>query len=109
MSALINLLTMLVTTAAGEYFVLRLWQRRRSLRFCIILVGFVSGIFWAAFSWTFFLIAASGRPQHDPPNVGSGLDWTILAFVIWALFLSGVALIPAGLTAFIYRRFRSEL
>src|ERR1700690_4031105 len=108
MSILLNLLTMLVVTAAVEYCVLRRCHHRHSLKFCILIVAILSGVFWAAFLWTFALIAASGRPAHDPPTIGSGLDWAILFFVIAVLLFSGVALIPAGITAIIYRRFRSQ-
>jgi hypothetical protein len=103
MSALINLITMLITTAAAEVCVLRLCYPRRGLKYCIILVGVFSGIFWAAFSWTFCLVESSGVPVNNPPNVGSGADFATIFFVIWAVILIGAALIPAGVTAFIYQ------
>jgi hypothetical protein len=112
MSASLTILTMLVITALVELCVLRVLRRRRSLAFCITLVAAVSGVFWAAFLFA-YLDAAHGpflpRPANIPPPVGSGASWAIVMFLIHALIISIVALIPAGLTAMIYRRFRSEL
>jgi len=109
MNALLYLLTIFVLTATIEFFVLRHWYPCRSLAFCIIVVGILSGIFWAAFSWTTFEMEtgpANPRPVNEPPLVGSGLSWAVLLFVIWTLILSGVTLISASLVAIIYRRFR---
>ena len=112
MSASLNILTMLVVTALVELCVLRAWSRRRGLAFCVTLVASVSGIVWAAFLFA-YLDAAHGpflpRPANTQPPVGSGASWAIVMFLIHALIISIVALIPAGLTAMIYRRFRSEL
>jgi hypothetical protein len=51
----------------------------------------------------------SWKAASEPPL--SGTDYLALSFffVVWVLILSIVALIPTGLTALIYRRFRSEL
>jgi hypothetical protein len=112
MSASFNILTMLVITALFELCVLRVWSRRRSFSFCVLLVAAASGIFWAAFYFT-YLEAAHGpslpRPANTPPPLGSGYDWMVVMFLIHAAIMGAVALIPAGFTAMIYRRFRSQL
>ena len=109
MSALLYLLTMLASTAAVEFCVLRRWYHRRSLAVCVFGAAIPSGIIWTLLSWTFAWIGSRAKAAGEPPLTGS--DYFTLAgfFVIWTLILSGVALLPAGLTAFIYRRFRSEL
>ena len=112
MSASLNILTMLVITVLVELCVLRIWSRRRGLAFCVTFVAAVSGVFWAAFLFAYLDAAHSPflpRPANTPPPVGSGASWAIVMFLIHALIISVVALIPAGLTAMIYRRFRSEL
>ena len=112
MSASLNILTMLVVTALVELCVLRVWSRRRGLAFCVTFVAVVSGILWAAFLFA-YLDAAHGpflpRPANTPPPVGSGASWAIVMFLIHAMIISVLALIPTGLTAMIYRRFRSVL
>jgi hypothetical protein len=112
MSASFNILTMLAITALVELCVLRVWSRRRGLAFCIVLVAWSSGVFWAAVYFS-YLEAAHGptipRPANTPEPVGSGASWQIVMFLIHAAIIGMVTLIPAGLTAFIYRRFRSVL
>jgi hypothetical protein len=111
MSAPFNILTMLAITALVELCVLRTWSQRRSSAFCVILVAALSGVFWTTFLFG-CLDAAHGptlsRPANTPP-VGSGASWTIVMFMIYAVIIGMTALVPAGLTAFIYRRFRSKL
>ena len=103
---------MLVITALVELCVLRIWSRRQGLAFCVTLVAVLSGVFWTAFLFA-YLEAAHGptlpRPANTLPPVGSGVSWEIVMFLIHAVIIGVVAVIPAGLTAFIYRRFRSEL
>ena len=111
MSTSLNILTMLVITALVELCVLRVWSRRRGLAFCVTFVAAVSGIFWAAFLFAYDAAHSPflPRPANTQPPVGSGASWAIVMFLIYALIISVVALIPAGLTAMIYRRFRSVL
>ena len=112
MNASLNILTMLTITALAELCVLRIFGQRHSLSFCIYSVAAISGIFWAAF-FVAYLEVAHGpslpRPASTPPPVGSGYDWTIVMFLIHAVIIGVVALVPAGFTAIIYRRFRSQL
>jgi len=102
---------MLAITILAELWVLRLRSRRRSLAFCVFLVAAASGIFWAAF-YFIYLEAAHGpslpRPANTPSPVGSGYGWTVVMFLIHAAIFGAVALIPAGFTAVIYRRFRKS-
>jgi hypothetical protein len=103
---------MFVITTLVELCALRLWSRRRGFAFCVTVVAAVSGIFWTGFFFT-YLEAAHGpslpRPANTPPPLGSGYDWMVVMFLIYAVIIGAVALIPAGLTAMIYRRFRSKL
>lgn len=111
MNATLNILTMFAVTALAELCVLRVWSQRRSFLFCVFLVAVASGIFWSAFYFT-CLEAAHGpslpRPANTPPPIGSGYDWMLVMFLVHAAILGAVAAIPAGFTAMIYRRFRSQ-
>ena len=102
---------MLALTALIELCALRLWSRRRGFAFCVTVVAAVSGICWAAFYFT-YLEAAHGsslpKPINTPPPVGSGDSWAIVMFLIYTLIFSVVALIPAGVTAFIYDIFKGD-
>ena len=112
MSASLKILAMLAITALIALCALRIWSRRRNLAFCVTFVAAVSGVFWAAFLFAYLDVAHGPflpRPANTPPPVGSGASWAVVMFLIHALIISVVALIPAGLTAMIYRRFRSEL
>src|ERR1019366_9913520 len=107
MSASLNILAMLAITALIELCALRIWSRRRNLAFCVTFVAAVSGVFWAAFLFAYLDVAHGPflpRPANTPPPVGSGASWAVVMFLIHALIISVVALIPAGLTAMIYRR-----
>ena len=112
MSASFNILAMSVFTALVELCVLRVWCRHRGMTFCVTLVAAMSGLLWAAFLFA-YLDAAHGpfiaRPSNITLPVGSGESWEIVMFLICALIVSVFALIPAGLTALIYRIFRREL
>ena len=109
MSALLYLLTMFAAIAAVEFCVLRRWFGRRSLAVCIFSVAIPSGVFWTAVTWTFTAIGVSWKAASEPPLTGTDYLALSFFFVVWVLILSIVALIPTGLTALIYRRFRSEL
>ena len=109
MSALLYLLTMFAATAAVEFCVLRRWFGRRSLAACVFSVAIPSGFVWTAFSWALTAIGLSWKATSEPPLTGTDYFGLSFFFVVWVLILSVAALIPAGLTAMIYRRFRSEL
>ena len=102
---------MLVITALVELCVVRIWSRRRGFVFCITLVAAFSGVFWAAFYFA-YLDAAHGptlpRPENTPPPVGSGDSWAIVMFLVYALIFGVIALIPAGITAFVYDIFKRD-
>ena len=109
MSALLYLLTMFASIAAVEFCVLRRCFGRRSLAVCVFSVAIPSGIFWTAVTWMLTAIGVSWKAASEPSLTGANYFGLSFFFVVWVLILSIVALIPAGLTAMIYRRFRSEL
>src|SRR5260221_1380265 len=108
MNALLYLLAVFVSTAAVELCVLRRWYHRRRMGVCIILVAVFSGILWTALSWTLAWIGVSWKAASEPPLTSSDHFLFVVFFVVWTLILSGVAFVPAGLMAIIYRRFRSQ-
>jgi hypothetical protein len=111
MGALLTILTLFTITALIEFCVLHVWSQRRGLVFCITLVAAFSGIFWAAFLFTYLEATHAtdlSRPVNTSPPVGSGDFWAIVMFLIYALIISVAALIPAGITAFLYKKFRRE-
>jgi hypothetical protein len=108
MSALLYLLAIFASTAAVEFCVLRRWFGRRSLAVCIFGGAIPSGIFWGVAMVISIWIGVSAKAEAPPTPSEIVLDFGF-GSILWVLIMSVVALIPAGLTAMIYRRFRSEL
>jgi hypothetical protein len=108
MSPLLLLLSIFALTAAVEFFVLRRWFGRRSLVMCVFGVAIPSGIFWAALTWVLVWIQF---PNMDSEGGLTGRDFFMLVgfFIVWGIIFSGISLVPAGLTAIIYRRLRSRI
>jgi hypothetical protein len=107
MSTLLYWFTLFASTAVLEFCVLRRWFDRRSLGTCILGGAFSSGIFWGVFTMIFIWIGVNAKAEA-PPTLSEVIDFGFCS-IFWALIMSVVALIPAGLTAMIYRRFWSEL
>jgi hypothetical protein len=108
MSALLYLLAIFTSTVAVEFFVLRRWFGRRSLAACIFGGAIPSGVFWGVAMVIYIWISVSAKAAAPPTFSEIFMDFGF-GSILWALIMSVVALIPAGLTAMIYRRFRSEL
>ena len=110
MSALLYIFTLLVTSALVEFLLLRRWYPRRSLPFCIILGGAFGGVVWSIYSWMLYWTMASPYTKHatDHPQT-LGVAGGIAIYVVTTWIFCGVALIPASLTAIIYRRCRGKL
>ena len=108
MSALLYLLTMFVSIAVAEFFVLRRWFGRRSMAVCVFGVAIPGGVFWTVLSWISAWLGSRVKAASEPPLAGTDYFALVFFFVVWILILSGIALVPAGLTAVIYRRFRSQ-
>ena len=109
MSALLYWLTMFALIAAVEFCVLRRWFGRKSLAACVFYVAIPGGIFWTAFAWALIGIGVSWKAASEPPLTGMDYFGLSFFFVVWVFILSGVALVPAGLTALIYRKFKEGL
>jgi len=108
MNALLYLLTILASIAVAEFLVLRRCFGRWSLATCIFGVAISGGVFWTVLSW---LLARFGsKVEAVTKGVMNGSDYIAAGFffVVWVLILSSIALIPAGLTAMIYKRFRNQ-
>jgi uncharacterized BrkB/YihY/UPF0761 family membrane protein len=110
MSTLVYFTVAFILVIVVELCFLLLW-RRRGLAACIMLGALVSGILWTIISWTFSYIGTLSDvdAMREPPLAIADYFVYGFFFVVWVLISSGIALVPAGLTAFIYRRFRSEL
>lgn len=111
MSTPFNILTLFAVTALVEMCVLRAWSKRRGYLFCVMLVAAISGILWTVFYFNYLEVAngpSLPRPANTTPNVGSGDDWMIVMFFIYAVIIGAVAMIPAGITALIYGLFRKD-
>jgi hypothetical protein len=108
MSALFYWFALFASTAALELFVLRRWYSRRSLGACILGGAFSSGVCWGVFTVIYIWIGVSAKAEAPPTLSEVFIDFGF-GSLLWAVIMSVVALIPAGLTAMIYRRFRSEL
>src|SRR5450631_132707 len=108
MDAQLKIFTMFFIASVVEYLVLRRCYPRRSLLFCVFSVALAVGFLGSAFSYAMVEFRASpfhpGPPNEMPPVYS---DKYVLYF-IFGWILTGVAMLPAGLTAFIYRRFKSQ-
>jgi uncharacterized membrane protein len=99
---LLFFIAMFGLTALVELFALRRRYGRWSLPDCIISVAVISGIVWMM-SWILMTwgdaIPAEALPLDTADRICIGLSvlFGLLAFMV-------VALIPAGITAFIYRQ-----
>jgi hypothetical protein len=100
-----------VLVAVVEFFILLRWQHRHGLVACIILGALFSGILSTILSWAFSYLeirSDSFAMRESPPTVSDYFMYAFF-FVVWVFIWSGIALVPAGLTAFIYRRFRKQV
>src|ERR1035437_8410078 len=104
MSALLSLLMIFASTAALELLVLRRWFGRRSLAACIFGAAIPSGIFWMVVIMITIWMGLRAKAEAPPTPSELLIDFGF-GSLLWALIMSVVALIPAGLTAIIYRRF----
>ena len=109
MDALLYLVAIFASTAVVEFCVLSRWFGRRSLAVCVFGVAIPSGVFWTMFSWTLAWIGSRAKAATEGPLASSDYFMLGCFFVVWTLIFSGVALIPAGLTAVIYRRSKSQI
>ncbi|HEY1719424.1 MAG TPA: hypothetical protein VGH42_14185 [Verrucomicrobiae bacterium] len=110
MKTYLYLFIMFLTMAVVEFCVLLRCQRRRSLAACIISGAVFGGIFWTVFSWvcSYAAVRADIDAMKEPTLTFSDYLMYAFFFLMWVLICSAVALVPAGLTAVIYRRFRSQ-
>ena len=109
MNALLYHFAILGSMAAIELLFLRQWFGRRSLAVCIICGAITSGILGTAILW---IAPSLGLWAYDTRTVQTAPDmfftYYCLVPIFQTLMVSGIALIPAGLTAIIYRSFRSK-
>jgi hypothetical protein len=107
MNALLFSVVFSAVTAAIELCVLRRWFGRWSLAVCVFGGAIPSGIFWGVAMVISIWIGVSAKAEAPPTPSEIILDFG-LGSILWALIMSVAALIPAGLTAVIYRRFKSQ-
>jgi len=101
MGALFNLIAILASMALLEFYVLRRYYGRRSLAECIFIGAFISGILWAAIIVS--IVFSTARLDVRQTTLERLLDFGT-SLVIYALFISVLALIPSGVAAMIYRK-----
>jgi len=99
---------MFASAALVELCVLRRWFSRRSLAVCVGAVSVASGVFWLACAVALSLIGVGGKAATEPAMSGSEMVTAGILLVLDATLLSVLALIPAGLTAVIYRRLKGR-
>ncbi len=95
---------MFLLTALVELLVLRRRCARWNIPPCIISVAAFSGIVWLL-NWM-LMNWGEDTPEMAPSDA---FDWMCvgISIVLYLLAFTVAALIPAGLTAFIYRKHRS--
>jgi len=108
MSAILILLTMITSTAALEFCILKRWFGRWNIAACVFGGALLSGIIWTVLLVVPAWLGSTGTVIKGPL---SGEDYFMLGFgfVGWVVILSCITLVPAGLTALIYRKYKRQV
>ena len=108
MSAILFLLTIIASTAALEFCILKRWFGRWNITVCVFIGALLSGTIWTVLSGVSAWLGSTATAIEVPL---SGRDFIMLGFglVGWMFILSSFAMVPAGLTALIYRRFKRQV
>ena len=108
MNIYLYLLIMFLAMAAVEFCVLLRWFGSWNLATCVFSGALFSGVIWTVLSGVSAWLGSTETAIGEPL---SGKDYFMLGFgfVGWVFILSGIALVPTGLTAFIYRKYKRQI